>query len=282
MKSCEAYVDPKSEYYVYAPSMTAQEMLLYPLQCGHFIYEPGYHLVRESFESLLLVYIEKGTLTLVYDGQTKNASAGNFLFIDCYKLHEYYTKDGAECLWCHFDGVTAKALYCNIVSRLGNIFHMPDAYKNITKMQMIVDTFDKGKTVREPLLSKYLNDIMMAFLLYVPTLDKGNNYTEIAEDTITYINEHFAKDISIEELAERIGISPFHFIRTFKKETGFTPHEYIINTRMATARYLLKNTKLSVKDICFQTGFSGESVFCSAFKKRHNMTPVQYRVLEDI
>ena len=279
MKSCEAYVDQKSEYYIYTPSMTAQEMLLYPLQCGHFIYEPGYHLVRESFESFLLIYVEKGCLTLEYEAEKHNASAGDFVFIDCYKLHEYYTESGCQCLWCHFDGITAKAMYSNIVSRLGNVFHMPDAYKNVTKMQMIVDTFDKGKIVREPLLSKYLNDIMTAFLLYVPTTDKMRNYAGIAEDTITYINEHFAEDISIDELAERAGISPYHFIRTFKKETGFTPHEYVVGTRMATARYLLKNTRLSVKDICFQTGFSSESVFCSAFKKRHEMTPAQYRSL---
>ena len=81
-------------------------------------------------------------------------------------------------------------------------------------------------------------------------------------------------------LAEQAGLSQYHFIRTFKKETGFTPHEYLVNTRLATARYLLKNTRLPVKDICFNTGFSCESVFCSAFKQHQGMTPAQYRALE--
>lgn len=282
MKSCEELVASGSEYYVYSPSKAAQDMFLYPLQCGHFEYLPGYHLVRESFKSILLIYVEKGNLTLAYDGQAKEAVAGDFLFLDCYKLHEYYTVGGCQCLWCHFDGITAGIFYQNIVARLGNIFALPDAYKVVTKLQLIIDIFEKGRTVREPLLSKYLNDILTAFLLYTPSTDKTRDYTCIAEDTITYINEHFAEDISIDMLAERARISPFHFIRTFKKETGFTPHEYIINTRMATARYLLKNTKLPVKDICFQTGFSSESVFCSAFKKKHEMTPARYRSLENI
>ena len=47
---------------------------------------------------------------------------------------------------------------------------------------------------------------------------------------------------------------------------------------MASARYLLQYTALSVKEICFSTGFSSESVFCNAFKKRHQMTPQQYRL----
>ena len=64
----------------------------------------------------------------------------------------------------------------------------------------------------------------------------------------------------------------------FKQETGYTPHEYTVNRRMASARYLLQYTALSVKEICFSTGFSSESVFCNAFKKRHQMTPQQYRL----
>ena len=56
-----------------------------------------------------------------------------------------------------------------------------------------------------------------------------------------------------------------------------SPHEYLINIRMTSARYLLRCTDLSVKDICFNTGFSGESVFCNAFKKHHGMTPKEYR-----
>ena len=277
MKSCEELVASSSEYYIYSPSMTAHDMFLYPLQCGHFVYLPGYHLTRESFDSILLVYVEKGNLTLNYNEQVSEAHAGDFVFIDCYKLHEYYTEEGCQCLWCHFDGITAGSFYQNIVARLGNVFSLSDSYKVVTKIQLIIDIFEKGRTVREPLLSKYLNDILTAFLLYTPATDKAKDYTGIAENTITYINEHFAEDISIDMLAERVGISPFHFIRSFKKETGFTPHEYIINTRMNSARYLLKNTKLPIKDICFRTGFSGESVFCSAFKKKHNITPSEYR-----
>lgn len=99
----------------------------------------------------------------------------------------------------------------------------------------------------------------------------------MAEDTITYINEHFAEDLSVDELAARVNLSPYHFIRTFKKMTGYTPHEYLVNTRIATARYLLKNTSLPIKDICFNTGFSSESVFCSTFKRYQKISPAQYR-----
>ncbi|MBO5246539.1 MAG: helix-turn-helix transcriptional regulator [Eubacterium sp.] len=277
MKSCEEFVASTSDYYIYSPSKLAQEMFLYPLQCGLFSYLPGYDLQRDSFDSFLLMYIQKGEMDLNTDGQTYHVTANHFVLLDCYRSHAYSTSGGFECIWCHFDGITARAYYENIVSRLSNVFFMPDPYPALSKLSSILKVFDSGAVVREPLLSKYLNDILTEFMLYLPSQVKSLNYISIAEEIITYINEHFADDLRIEELAAKAGLSHFHFIRVFKKETGFTPHEYILNTRIATAQYLLKNTKLSIKDICYNTGFSSESVFCSSFKHRQGMTPSQYR-----
>lgn len=280
MKSCEELVAPESDYYIYSPSKLARDMLLYPLQCGIFSYKPGYYLKRESFDSFLLMYIQKGEMDLEINGRFFHVSANRFVLLDCYQSHSYSTSVGWECLWCHFDGITARPFYESIISRLGNVFEMPDPYPVLSKLTSILKIFYTGVVVREPLLSKYLNDILTEFMLYLPSRINAVNYTGIAEEIITYITEHFAEDISVTELADKAGLSHYHFIRTFKKETGFTPHEYILNTRMATAQYLLKNTRLSIKDICYNTGFSCESVFCSAFKRHQGMTPSQYRSME--
>lgn len=277
MKSREKFISPESDYFVYTPSKSAQEMFFYPLQCGHFIYEAGYSLRRESYDSFLLMYVQKGSLTLEFGGQVIPITAGHFVLLDCYRLHAYSSDTGWECLWCHFDGVTARQWYANIVSRLGHVFCMQDPYPACNKLTAIYDTFASGNLVREPLLSKYLTDILTSFLLYTPLGANSYRNTNMAEEIVTYINEHFTGAITVEELAARAGLSPYHFIRTFKKATGFTPHEYIINTRIATAKYLLKNSAMPVKDICFSCGFSCESVFCSSFKRRVGMTPAQYR-----
>ena len=281
MKSYEEFLSPESDYFIYSPSRFAQEVLLYPMQCGIFFYLPGCNLTRESFDSFLLMYIQKGELSLTFEGNTSTVTAGHFVFLDCYKLHSYSTTKGWECLWCHFDGVTARGYYNSIVSRLGNVFSIPDTYPVLSKFTSILKVFYNGSVVREPLLSKYLNDIMTEFLLYSPLNVNMHNYANMAEEIITYINEHFKEDISVEDLASRAGLSQYHFIRVFKKETGFTPHEYLVNTRIATAKYLLKNSRLPVKDICYASGFSAESVFCGAFKRHQGMTPAQYRALEE-
>jgi len=278
MKSCEELVAPESDYYIYSPSRLALDMFLYPLQCGRFFYMPGYSLTRENFDSFLLMYIHKGELNLTFEGNTLCAATGQFILLDCYQLHAYSTAKGCESMWCHFDGITARPYYNCIVSRLGNVFSLPDTGPALSRLSAILRIFSDAALVQEPLFSKYLTDILTEFLLYTPA--DVHHYANMAEEIITYINEHFKEDITVDELASRAGLSRYHFIRTFKKETGFTPHEYLVNTRIATAKYLLKNSRLPIKDICFASGFSGENIFCSAFKRHQGMTPMQYRTME--
>lgn len=278
MKSQEEYISKDSEYFIYSPSRTALDVFLYPLQCGHFLYEPGYFLKRDSYDSFLLMYIQKGTLDLEIKGRKYHAQSNSFILLDCYENHAYSTSSGLECLWCHYDGAIARAYYDIVISRLGNIFTLSDPLPALSKLTSIYHVFHTGAVVREPLLSKYLNDIMTEFMLYLPNGKNAHSYSNTAEEAMTYINEHFTEEISVPDLAARAGLSHYYFIRAFKRETGFTPHEYIINTRIATAQYLLKNTRLTIKDICYQTGFSCESIFCTAFKNRLGMTPTQYRI----
>ncbi|MGD1919092.1 MAG: helix-turn-helix domain-containing protein [Pleurocapsa sp.] len=91
-----------------------------------------------------------------------------------------------------------------------------------------------------------------------------------------YINEHLDRDLKIVELAAIAQISPYHFIRLFKKATSKTPHQYILQQRIEKARYLLQHSHFSISDIAFATGFSDQSHFTKYFKRITGVTPRQY------
>lgn len=74
MKTSEKNVSRKSEYFVYVPSEAAQKTFFYPICTGNFIYEPGYRLERESYDSFLLMFIQRGTLTRNMTGKLKTQS----------------------------------------------------------------------------------------------------------------------------------------------------------------------------------------------------------------
>lgn len=96
-------------------------------------------------------------------------------------------------------------------------------------------------------------------------------------EAISHINKYFYKSITLQELADIAALSPYYFSRVFARETGMTPHKYLISTRMANAKFLLKTSQMSVKEIAIRSGFSDESGFCTAFKKQEGMTPKEYR-----
>lgn len=270
MKTQERGISSKSEVFFYTPSATAANTFFYPLCTGHFYYKPGYSKYRNSYDSFLLMYIISGELEVEFENKKQTVSSHQFVLLDCYAPHGYSSESGWESLWIHFDGPMARAYYNLITEHLGNCFSIKDTYTILNNLQQIYDTFEGGVPVKEPLISKQLTDILTGMLLYTP----GHGSIE---EIVRYINENFREDLTIDFLAKQANLSSYHFIRIFKKETGFTPHEYIRNTRISTAKYLLKNTDMSIKDICYHTGFSCESVFCSAFKKHIGVTPTDYR-----
>lgn len=59
-----------------------------------------------------------------------------------------------------------------------------------------------------------------------------------------------------------------------------TPHQYILAARINCAKFLLKTTNLSIKEVAFHSGFNDVSGFCTTFKKREHITPGEYRSLD--
>jgi AraC family transcriptional regulator len=274
----DEFISNKSDYYAYSPSAIAQKMFFYPVCAGQFCYLPGYSIRRTSFDSFLLMYVSRGELTVEYGNKRAQAVAGEFVLIDCYQPHAYHSTVGWDSVWCHFDGPLARNYYEYIVLRMGNIFSLEHPETTVQRLRDIYQTFASGAVIKEAALSGQITDIMTQILLSDSKRGKMAESGSSMDEIVSYINEHFAENISIPRLAERAMLSQYHFIRVFKRETGFTPHEYIINTRISTAKYMLKNKHLSVKDVCYKTGFSSESVFCSCFKKRVGLTPAMYRI----
>lgn len=92
-----------------------------------------------------------------------------------------------------------------------------------------------------------------------------------------YINEHFARPLSVEFLARRAGYSTVQFIARFRHFYGTSPKHYITVRRLQCAKLLLSVSELSAKRIAEKCGFSDEFYFYKLFRRRFGMTPTAYR-----
>jgi len=92
-----------------------------------------------------------------------------------------------------------------------------------------------------------------------------------------HLHQHFNQTVSIEVLAERIGMSPRNFIRRFQTATGHMPGEYLQLLRLAVAKELLERDGLPIQTLCARIGYQDVAFFRSLFKRHTGMTPAEYR-----
>ena len=91
-----------------------------------------------------------------------------------------------------------------------------------------------------------------------------------------YVREHIAEEISIEDLSRMLSYHPNYFIRLFRDETGYTPHQFLFQQRMQYAVVLL-NKGFSNKEACEACGYTDSSTFTRAFRQYYGITPQKYK-----
>lgn len=99
----------------------------------------------------------------------------------------------------------------------------------------------------------------------------------VADKARAYIQEHLAEDISREDIANHVFLNPDYLTRIFKKETGMSVSDYLLQQRLGMAAGLLVNTDLSVSSIASKVGYANFSHFSRMFKKYMHLNPVEYR-----
>lgn len=92
-----------------------------------------------------------------------------------------------------------------------------------------------------------------------------------------YINQHYAEDVTLPELADLVGMSPSSFSRFFRLRTGKTLSSYLIDIRLGNAARALVDTTSNVSEICYACGFNNLSNFNRVFKSRKGVTPHEFR-----
>lgn len=107
--------------------------------------------------------------------------------------------------------------------------------------------------------------------------DNTVNVSPFVQKAIQYMNEHLSEDLCREQIASHVYLNPAYLSRLFKKETGQSLTEYIMEARIAKAKPLLEKTNLKVSDIAMTVGYDNFSHFTKMFKKITGFSPVEYR-----
>lgn len=279
----DAKVDTKgSASYSHTPSVMAKSAFFYVQSVGHFRCDENYYTKREGFKSILLIYTVSGKGYARYRNKEYELNAGQVLLMDCYDYQEYSTyKNGTwEIKWMHFYGSTSQEYFDIIYEKYGAVIDFGDS----TEIHNILDKILKMSGTSSPLPETNISMLIMQLLTSL-ALGGGNSccsyHAKVISDyvklALEFVEENYKRSISLSDMAVHCCCSEYHFSRLFKRDTGFSPYEYIVKYRINKAKYLLKNTDKTVENIAECVGFASNSNFIRTFGELEGMTPLKYR-----
>lgn len=99
------------------------------------------------------------------------------------------------------------------------------------------------------------------------------------QEVTSFMAENCTRELRLEELAQIVGLSTFHFAREFKRMTRVSPHQYLMKLRIQHAQSLLKRSSIPLIEVGLRSGFSDQSHFTRLFRRFTGTTPHSYRLL---
>ena len=157
---------------------------------------------------------------------------------------------------------------------LGNI--LPTQTKNESEfINQFSHTFEKDFSEEKCKLFCSILENQIKFL--IKEYDKNVQSPIIITNIKNYIDEFFASDLSVSDIARVFNYHEKYLGKIFKKHINKSIHEYINNKRLNEAQKLLRNNSLPIVEIASQVGFNNVTYFNRLFKKKFNLSPTDYR-----
>lgn len=238
-----------------------------------------------------IIIFLSGKVTYLIEGKSYLLKPGDILLVDNHDIHKPLI-DPSETyeriiIWANTDLIEA---YRNKDCDLAICFQLAKEKKNslirldsnikdklkstLTDLENTMISGDFGST----LLSKSLFIQFMIYLNRIQLTSQTCNiedaitYDKQIENILNYINEHLAEDISISSLSEKFFLSRYYMMHKFKKETGYSLHNYVLQKRLITTANLIKQG-IPITKAASQCGFKDYSNFLRAFKKSFKKSP---------
>ena len=231
---------------------------------------PHYHSLYEIY------FLEEGNCTYFIDNKIYNIQSGDVVIIPDGVIH--HTK---------YDNIKHSRILINC-----NRKYIPDSFQtNISAGNYVYRnpfTVDETRRILQKTENEYnINDSFSDEIISCHThslfyllmrnsescidIDESNN---IIEKAVTYIRENFSSNITLSFLAKMFSVSPEHFSRIFKKETGLGFSKYLNSLRLQYAEQILRSSKnYSITKIAEICGFEDSNYFSKKFKEVYGISP---------
>lgn len=237
----------------------------------------GSYRIKRGKNSPTFVFecVTKGKGTLIVDGKVCEPEAGDIYIVPAYSEHEYYSsaKDPWEKIWFNTEGT--------LIEKLIEAYNLKDIHlvKNLNLRDLFRRGYETAKEFPES-ANESVPLIIHEIIIKIAAKIKGDKEPARSAEgkkLKNYLDLHTHEEINLETMARLINKSPSQTIRIFKKEYGASPYQYHLERKIDSAKMLLSNSAISIKETAFRLGFKDEYYFSNIFKKKTGLAPAFYR-----
>lgn len=261
---------------------------------GMLSYYPNYSAVSHWHEDLEFIVVRRGSMTYNVNGKLIDLTEGSGIMVNSRQLHYGFSPQHTEC-----------EFVCILLSPQllsGNEWFYQNYIESVIRNPSYPYLHLHGETWKTSIL-EHLNQIYTTFsakreLPYFVLLENFLSILEILYDNldiqncaagkesqelillrnmISYIEEHFAQRITLENIAAAGTCCKSRCSSLFKKYLRETPMTYTARLRLQKSLTALLNSDKSITEIAYEHGFCGASYYCETFQKYYRTSPLQYR-----
>lgn len=271
-------IEKRSTWFRSTPSETGRSLPFFCTEAGTFYARERFVTERSHKDAYLVFYTLGGAGIIEQEGQSVTLGQNQALLMDCRTPQRYVTDPVRHHwyhLWAHVNGAGADA-----ISQAMGLPKLQPVSLPLADVRPIFETiFEnmKKEGYIESLTTSLAVDRLLTSIALAP--DSRGSFVEFDAVSVArrYMEEHYAEDLHVDDVAREAAISTSQLIRLFKRQLGTTPHSYLLRYRITQAKELLAETTIPVATIARQVGFASESNFSYRFGEMCGQSPSAYR-----
>lgn len=227
---------------------------------------------ERSFQFTRLYYIYSGSAVLSYKGETITMTPGNMYLLPANLPVSYYCPESMEQLFLHVTLTTPEGF--DMLSIVPKICQIPCPQAFLDELKTLSDSQDYCQLLAfKTHVTQTVVDSLLSENIPLPI----KPYSQEVLQAISYMQNNITVQLSGEQIAQALFISPSRLYKRFKAETGLTLGAYQDKLIFYRATLLLAERQLSIKEISQKLGFCDQYYFSRRFKAQMGTTPTRYR-----
>lgn len=271
-----AYEQEWLKIFTFNPTDYEKKNGLYASRVGANIALPHYHIGPRVTPFYYLLCVLEGEGEFIQQGKKYKLQENDIFCLFPQVIHEYYCNPERPIkkFILAFSGKQALAT----LSQIGLTAEQPYRHNGVNQdtINAFLHMFAHHKNPIARLNGLY--SIFDSLVVYdTPTINARQTSDDWLLKGKHYIEHSFSEAITVEEIANKVGIERTHFTKMFSQRFQISPMQYIIQLRMNEAVLLLKHTDYQIVEIAQAVGYQDISAFSKAFKRELGVSPVSYR-----